>query len=116
MTTLTVEQLQKWYKKRLAKRSKDFVKQAEKSYKIVKSALKDIEEVSRSLKDSSIDDSSEQVGIAARFAMKINEIVDNFYLEQEITYHGTEALQEEIQRFIQELWGAGARWIRRMDK
>ncbi len=55
-------------------------------------------------------------GIAARFAMKIDEIVAEFNLRKEITYEGTEAMQAEIQRFIQELWGAGARWIKRMDK
>ena len=55
-------------------------------------------------------------GIASRFAMKVKEIVDDFYVDKEITYEGTEAMQGEIQRFIQELWGAGARWIRRLDK
>ncbi len=116
MTTLTVEQLEKWYRKQLAKRSKDFVKQAEKSYRIVESALKDIQEVSKSLRDSDVEDSSDSVGIAARFAMKIEEIVNSFYVTKEISYESTEMLQEEVQRFIQELWGAGARWIRRMDK
>jgi len=48
--------------------------------------------------------------------MKIEEIVSDFYVDREITYENTEAMQSEIQRFIQELWGAGARWIRRMDK
>jgi hypothetical protein len=48
--------------------------------------------------------------------MKLKEIVADFYVEKEITYESTENMQGEIQRFIQELWGAGARWIRRMDK
>ena len=115
MTNLNVEQLQKWYRKQLRKESKDFIKQAEKSYKIVETALKDIEEVSKQFKDEE-DDEIESGGIAARFAMKINEIVSDFYVDKEITYENTEAMQSEIQHFIQELWGAGARWIRRMDK
>ena len=41
MTTLTVEQLQKWYKKQLQKKSSDFIKQAERSYKVVERTLKD---------------------------------------------------------------------------
>ncbi len=115
MTNLTVEQLQKWYRKQLQNKSKDFIKQAEKSYKIVETALKDIEEVSRVFKEED-DEELESGGIAARFALKIGEIVSDFYVDKEITYENTEAMQSEIQHFIQELWGAGARWIRRMDK
>jgi hypothetical protein len=48
--------------------------------------------------------------------LKIGEIVSDFYVDKDITYENTEAMQSEIQHFIQELWGAGARWIRRMDK
>ncbi len=115
MTNLNVEQLQKWYRKQLKKQSKDFIKQAEKSYKIVETALKDIEEVSRMFKEED-DEELESGGIAARFALKINEIVSGFYVDKDITYENTEAMQSEIQHFIQELWGAGSRWIRRMDK
>ena len=115
MTNLNVEQLQKWYRKQLKNQSKDFIKQAEKSYRIVETALKDIEEVSRQFKDEE-DEELESGGIAARFALKINEIVSGFYVDKDITYENTEAMQSEIQHFIQELWGAGARWIRRMDK
>jgi hypothetical protein len=113
MTNLNVEQLQKWYRKQLKKKSKEFLKQAEKSYKIVQRTLKDIEELTKEFEGEDIDDAD---GIAARFAMKVQEIVDDFYVDKEITYEGTEAMQGEIQRFIQELWGAGARWIRRLDK
>lgn len=115
MTSLNVEQLQKWYRKQLRKKSKDFIKQAEKSYKIVETALKDIEEVSKQFQEEE-DEELESGGIAARFASKIGEIVSDFYVDREITYENTEAMQSEIQHFIQELWGAGARWIRRMDK
>jgi len=115
MTNLNVEQLQKWYRKQLRKQSKDFIKQAEKSYKIVEQALKDIEELTTAFQDEE-DEELESGGIAARFAMKIGEIVSDFYVDKEITYENTEAMQGEIQRFIQELWGAGARWIKRMDK
>ncbi len=115
MTNLNVEQLQKWYRKQLRKQSKDFIKQAEKSYKIVETALKDIGEVSQQFKEEE-DEELESGGIAARFALKISEIVSDFYVDKEITYENTEAMQSEIQHFIQELWGAGARWIRRMDK
>ena len=115
MTNLNVEQLQKWYRKQLKNQSKDFIKQAEKSYRIVETALKDIEEVSRQFKDEE-DEELESGGIAARFALKINEVVSGFYVDKDITYENTEAMQSEIQHFIQELWGAGARWIRRMDK
>ncbi|MFX0107520.1 MAG: hypothetical protein ACFE7R_04485 [Candidatus Hodarchaeota archaeon] len=116
MTTLTVEQLQKWYKKRLSNKSKDFRKKAEKSYRIVERALKDVQELSRELKDPAEDDDPDSVGISTRFAMKIEEITSDFYVDKEITFESTENLQEEIKSFIQELWGAGARWIRRMDK
>ncbi|MFX1369866.1 MAG: hypothetical protein ACFFAY_14820 [Promethearchaeota archaeon] len=116
MTTLTVEQLEKWYRKQLGKKSKDFSKKAEKSYKIVERSLKDIQELSTAFKDTTDDDEGEQISIAARFAMKIDDIANDFYVEKEITYESTEGLQQEIQHFIQELWGAGARWIRRMDK
>jgi hypothetical protein len=115
MTSLNVEQLQKWYRKQLRKQSKDFIKQAEKSYKIVETALKDIEGLSKQFKDEE-DEELESGGIAARFAFKIGEIVSDFYVDKDITYENTEAMQGEIQHFIQELWGAGARWIRRMDK
>ncbi len=117
MTTLTIPQLQKWYRKKLRAKSKDFIKKAQKSYKAVDRALKEVQAVARELREaSSSEDDSETEGIAARFAMKIDEIVAAFDLQKEITYEGTEAMQAEIQRFIQELWGAGARWIRRMDK
>jgi hypothetical protein len=115
MTNLNVEQLQKWYRKQLKEKSKDFIKQAEKSYKIVETALKDIEELSKGFQDEE-DEDLESGSIASRFAMKVEEIVSDFYVGKEITYENTEAMQGEIQRFIQELWGAGARWIRRMDK
>ena len=117
MTNLTVEQLQKWYRKQLRNKSKDFIKQAERSYKIVETALKDIEELSKEFKEEEdIEDNIESGGIAARFALKIGEIVEDCYVDKDITYENTEAMQREIQHFIQELWGAGARWIRRMDK
>ncbi len=116
MTTLTIEQLQKWYRKRLAKMSKDFTKKAEKSYKVVERSLKDIQEMSRSLKEPGEDDDPDSIGIATRFAIKVEDITNDFYVGKDITYESTEALQEEIRSFIQELWGAGARWIRRMDK
>jgi len=115
MTSLNVEQLQKWYRKQLRKKSKDFIKQAEKSYKIVETALKDIEEVSKQFQEDE-DEELESGGIAARFALKIGEIVSDFYVDKDITYKNTEEMQSEIQHFIQELWGAGSRWIRRMDK
>ncbi|MHA1740916.1 MAG: hypothetical protein ACTSVD_02365 [Candidatus Thorarchaeota archaeon] len=116
MTTLTIPQLEKWFRKRLRAKSKDFIKKAEKTYKVVDRALKDVQSVARNLKNASSDDDAEVEGIAARFAMKIDQIVAEFDLRKEITYEGTEAMQAEIQRFIQELWGAGARWIKRMDK
>ncbi len=115
MTTLDVDQLDKWYRKRLATQSKDFIKRAEKSYKNVKQTLKDVGTIAGDLEDSAKDD-SETIGIASRFAMKLDSIVKDFDVESDITYESTEAMQEEIQRFVQELWGAGARWIRRMDK
>jgi hypothetical protein len=115
MINLNVEQLQKWYRKQLKIKSKDFIKQAEKSYKIVETALKDIGEVSQQFREDE-EEEIESGGIAARFALKIGEIVSDFYVDREITYENTEAMQSEIQHFVQELWGAGARWIRRMDK
>lgn len=115
MTNLNVEQLQKWYRKQLRNKSKDFIKQAEKSYKIVEATLKDIEGLSKEFKEEE-DEELGSGGIAARFAIKIGEIVSDFYVDKDITYENTEAMQSEIQHFIQELWGAGARWIRRMDK
>jgi hypothetical protein len=116
MTTLSIEQLQKWYRKRLSKMSKDFTKKAEKSYRIVERSLKDIQEMSRNLKEPGEEDDPDSTGIATRFAMKVEDITNDFYVGKEITYESTEALQEGIRSFIQELWGAGARWIRRMDK
>ncbi len=115
MTNLNVEQLEKWYKKQLGNKSKDFIKQAEKSYRIVETTLKDIEQLSKEFKDEE-DEDLESGSIATRFAQKVDEIVSDFYVGKDITYENTEAMQAEIQRFIQELWGAGARWIRRMDK
>ena len=115
MTTLDVDQLDKWYRKRLTTQSKDFIKRAEKSYKNVRQTLKDVGTIAGDLEDSARDD-SETIGIASRFAMKLDSIVKDFDVESDITYASTEAMQEEIQRFVQELWGAGARWIRRMDK
>jgi hypothetical protein len=116
MNTLTIEQLEKWYDKRLSEKSKEFVKQADRSYKIVERALRDVEQLSLELKEAGEDDDSESISIATRFALKISEIVAEFDLKKKITYDGTEVMQDEIQHFIQELWGAGARWIKRMDK
>ena len=115
MTNLTVEQLQPWYKKQLTRKSAEFIKQAERSYKVVEQALKDVQELVKAFEVEGEDD-PESSGIAARFGMKLKETVADFYVEKEITYESTENMQGEIQRFIQELWGAGARWIRRMDK
>ena len=115
MTNLTVEQLQKWYLKQLRNKSKDFIKQAERSFKIIETTLKDIEELSKEFTEEE-DDEIESGGIASRFALKIGEVVNDFYVDKDINYENTEALQREIQHFIQELWGAGSRWIRRLDK
>ncbi|MFW9907176.1 MAG: hypothetical protein ACFFEF_01265 [Candidatus Thorarchaeota archaeon] len=116
MKTLTISELENWYLKKLSDRTKDFRKQAEKSYKIVEQALRDIKDISATLKEASDEEDAESQGTATRFANKIDDIVARFDVKTEITYHGTEELQEAIQYFIQEIWGAGARWIRRMDK
>ena len=113
MTSLTVEQLQKWYRKQLKSKSSEFLKQSERSYKIVERALQDVEELAKAFDDEEVEDLD---GIAARFALKVKDIVSDFYVDKDITYEGTEKMQGEIQRFIQELWGAGARWIKRLDK
>ncbi|MDF1538389.1 MAG: hypothetical protein P1Q69_05760 [Candidatus Thorarchaeota archaeon] len=116
MRTLTITELEKWYLKQLKEKNKDFRKQAEKSYKIVKQAARDTKGVAEEFVKASQDEDAESQGATSRFANKINTIVANFEIDQEITYAGTEAMQEEIQFFIQEIWGAGARWIRRLDK
>jgi len=116
MTALTVAELKKWYAKKLADKSKEFVKKADRSYKVVDRALKDIQLTARDLKEASEGDDSESVGISTRFALKVDEIVRDFDMRKEISYDNTEVMQDEIQHFIQELWGAGARWIGRMDK
>lgn len=116
MTTLTISQLEKWYRKKLKSESKEFVKQAEKSYKIVERALSDVDEMAKSIKEMGEEDDPDQAGTATRFAMKIREIVVAFGVKTEITYASTETMQVDIQYLIQEIWGAGARWIRRMDK
>ncbi|MHA2064194.1 MAG: hypothetical protein ACXABY_07420, partial [Candidatus Thorarchaeota archaeon] len=103
MTTLTIEQLQKWYRKRLASRSKDFTKRAERSYKVAERSLKDIQEMSRNLKEPGDDDDPDSLGIATRFAMKVEDITNDFYVGKDITYGSTEALQDGIRSFIQEL-------------
>ncbi|TFH06866.1 MAG: hypothetical protein E4H14_09795 [Candidatus Thorarchaeota archaeon] len=113
MTSLTVEQLQKWYHKQLKNKSSEFLKQDERSYKIVERGLQDVEELAKAFEEEDIDETD---GIASRFALKVKEIVSNFYVDKDITYEGTEKMQGEIQRFIQDLWGAGARWIGRLDK
>ena len=114
MTNLTVEQLQKWYRNQLKKQSKDFIKQAEKSYKIVERALHEIEEIVGQFEEDEADELED--GTTIRFAHKVREIVQDFYVKKEITYENTEAMQGEIERFIKELWAAGRRWIKRMDK
>jgi hypothetical protein len=116
MTTLSIEHLEKWYKKRLADKSKDFVKQAERSYKTVETSLKEVQAIAESLKEASAEEDAESEGIAARFAMKITEIVDDFDVKKTITYESTEALQAETGSFIRDVYGAGAKWIGRMDK
>jgi len=116
MRTLTITELEKWYLKQLKEKSKDYRKQAEKRYKIVKQAARDTKGVAEEFAEASQDEDAEAQGTSSRFANKINGIVGNFDVNQEITYAGTEAMQEEIQFFVQEIWGAGARWIRRLDK
>lgn len=97
MTNLNVEQLQKWYRKQLRNKSKDFIKQAEKSYKVVETALKDIGEVSQQFREDE-EEEIESGGIGARFALKIGEIVSDFYVDKEITYENTEAMQRSTLR------------------
>ncbi|MFW9847842.1 MAG: hypothetical protein ACFFF4_01815 [Candidatus Thorarchaeota archaeon] len=116
MRTMTITELEKWYLKKLADKSKDFRKLAEKSYKIVKTAAIDIKAVAAALKDASEKEDEESQGTLSRFADKINSIVATLEVQQEITYESTEQMQEDVQYFIQEIYGAGARWIRRMDK
>lgn len=117
MTELTLAQLELWYNRELEKKSQDFRKKAEKSYRNVDRALKDVQAVATELREASAEDEDqESVGIAVRFALKIDSVVEDFDVSQEISYESTEQMMEEIQHFIQELWGAGARWIRRMDK
>ncbi len=116
MRTLSIPELEKWYRKKLSDKSKEFRKQAEKSYKVVESALRDIKSVGTELKEAGRETDAEAEGTATRFANKIDEIVAGFDVKKEITFQSTEAMQGEIQFFIQEIWGAGARWIRRMDK
>ncbi|TXT57493.1 MAG: hypothetical protein BAJATHORv1_10195 [Candidatus Thorarchaeota archaeon] len=114
MTQLDIDSLSKWYRKQLKKKSKDFRKNAEKSYKSVGRTLKDIEELSKDLLKEATEEDSE--GTATRFGLKLRELVDGFEVDQDITYESTEDMQAEIQQFINDLWGAGARWIKRMDK
>ncbi|MBD3405135.1 MAG: hypothetical protein GF411_03245 [Candidatus Lokiarchaeota archaeon] len=114
MTQLDIDSLDKWYRKQLKKKSKDFRKNAEKTYKSVGRTLKDVEDLSKDLLKDATEDESEET--ATRFARKIRELVDDFDVKQEITYESTENMQSEIQQFINDLWGAGARWIKRMDK
>lgn len=116
MRNLSIPQLEKWYEKQLSNKSKDFKKQAERSYKIVQQVLRDVSSIAIDLKEASKEVDAESEGTATRFANKINEIVADFDIKREITYASTEAMQAEIQYFIQEIWGAGARWIRRMHK
>jgi uncharacterized protein YukE len=116
MKKLTIPELEEWYRKRLQDESKDFIKEAEKSYKSVERSLRDVDSIATQLRDESEEDDEEALGIATRFALKIREIVDDFEVKSDITYESTEEMQEEIQDVIQELWGAGARWIKRMDK
>ena len=115
MITLTIDQFDEWYCKRLKEVSKDFIKHAEKSHENVKNIFKDLEEIVDDLKSSAKSD-SETIGIASRFAIKVDGIVKGFNVTQDITYESTEAMQENIQYFIHELWDAGSRWIRRMNR
>ncbi|MHA1882427.1 MAG: hypothetical protein ACTSUO_05220 [Candidatus Thorarchaeota archaeon] len=116
MTTLTISQLDKWYRKKMKSESKEFVKLAEKSYKIIERALRDVDMMAKEIKEMGDEEDPDQAGTASRFAMKIREIVVNFDITKDITYASTESMQDDIQYLIQEIWGAGARWIRRMDK
>lgn len=116
MKKLSIPELEEWYQKRLQDESKDFIKEAEKSYKSVERLLRDVDSIATQLREESEKDDEEALGIATRFALKIREIVDDFEVKSDITYESTEDMQEAIQDFIQELWGAGARWIKRMDK
>ncbi len=116
MTVLTISKLDKWYRKRLQKESSEFIKKAEKSYKIVERALRDVDLMAKEIQSIGEDEESESIGTTTRFAMKIREIVSNFDVRSQISYESTESLKEEIQNLIQEIWGAGARWIKRMDK
>lgn len=115
MTTLTIDQFDKWYCKRLVECSKDFIGNAKKSRKNVKHIFEDIKKVASDLEDSARND-FEIIGIASRFAIKLDDIVKGFNVAQDITYESTEVMQADIQFFIRELWDAGSHWIRRMDK
>jgi hypothetical protein len=115
MIMLTIDQFDKWYCKRLMERSKDFVGYAKKSRRNVKHIFEDIKKVASDLENSARND-FETIRIASRFAIKLDDIVKNFSVAQDITYESTEAMQGNIQSFIHELWDAGSHWIRKMNK
>ena len=77
MTVLTISKLDKWYRKRLQKESSEFIKKAEKSYKIVERALRDVDLMAKEIQSSGEEEDADSVGTTTRFAMKIREIVLN---------------------------------------
>lgn len=115
MKELRLDELDEWYREQLAEKSSDFREEAKKSYESVDRTLKDMEQLAEELLDESEDDDDESTAIATRFARKINEVVADFDVDEEITHESTEEMQEEIRHLIEDIWGAGARWIKRMD-
>jgi len=115
MKELRLDELDEWYREQLAEKSSDFREEAKKSYESVDRTLKDMETLAEELLEESEDDDEESTAIATRFARKINEVVADFDVDEEITHESTEEMQEEIRHLIEDIWGAGARWIKRMD-
>ncbi len=111
---IKISELEKWYSKKISKKTKSFRNDGKKIVNSIKKLLPDIIEVAERL--SGPEETAELEGIAYRYGEKIKELVDSIEIPEEITYSGIENLEKSIRSFFVEITDWGRRWIPRLDK
>ncbi len=111
---IKISELDKWYSKKISKKTKNFRNDGKKIVSSIKKLLPDIIDVAERLGGS--EEAAELDGIAYRYGEKIKELVNSLAIPDEITYTAIERLEKSIRSFFVEITDWGRRWIPRLDK
>ncbi len=111
---IKISELDKWYSKKISKKTKNFRNDGKKIVSSIKKLLSDIIDVAERLGGS--EEAAELDGIAYRYGEKIKELVNSLAIPDEITYTAIERLEKSIRSFFVEITDWGRRWIPRLDK